>query len=351
MAADMAATLTGSPRPLLYYTGTEPTLFSLIPLQHLSDTRVEEAGATSGAILRTIAARRRSSGSAGTRTSAIRAMRAEIDRQRRTLEKVEAERARVESPAELERAGKLLQAQLHAVEKGASEVIVEDFIAGDGRQLAISLDPHLTPGKNVERYFARAQKAEKKSQEQTSRARDIRSWLERAESALAETEGLPPLTDVSDIVRANIALFPSLRPLLSKASSEKRTEPPPFRRYVVQGGFEVWVGKNAQNNDLLSTRHTAKNDLWFHARGAGGSHVVLKRGTATGEPGRTAIAQAAAVAAYYSKMKKATHVAVSMCEGKYVRKPKGANPGTVTIEREEVLFVDPALPPHQELDT
>jgi predicted ribosome quality control (RQC) complex YloA/Tae2 family protein len=59
--------------------------------------------------------------------------------------------------------------------------------------------------------------------------------------------------------------------------------------------------------------------------------------------------QAAAVAAYYSKMKKASHVAVSMCEGKFVRKPSGAAPGTVTIEREEVLFVDPSIP-HAEKD-
>jgi predicted ribosome quality control (RQC) complex YloA/Tae2 family protein len=59
---------------------------------------------------------------------------------------------------------------------------------------------------------------------------------------------------------------------------------------------------------------------------------------------KQAIEQAAAIAAYYSKMKKSKLVPVAMCEGKYVRKPKGVPAGTVTLEREKTLFVEPGLP-------
>jgi predicted ribosome quality control (RQC) complex YloA/Tae2 family protein len=128
------------------------------------------------------------------------------------------------------------------------------------------------------------------------------------------------------------------------SGTERPEERPPFRVFTVDGGFQVWAGKSGENNDLLSTRHTAKNDLWFHVRGISGSHVVIKMGTGRGEVSRRAKEQAAAIAAYYSKMKKARHVPVIMCEGKFVRKPKGAPAGTVTVERETVLFVDPALP-------
>ena len=110
------------------------------------------------------------------------------------------------------------------------------------------------------------------------------------------------------------------------------------------GGFQVWAGKSGENNDLLSTRYTKHNDLWFHARAVGGSHVVLKMGTGKGEVSKHAMEQAAAIAAYYSKMKGGKLVPVSMCEGKYVRKPRGAPPGTVRIEREKTLFVEPRLP-------
>jgi len=91
-------------------------------------------------------------------------------------------------------------------------------------------------------------------------------------------------------------------------------------------------------------KHARPNDLWFHARGSGGSHVVLRSGTGKGEISRRAIEEAAAIAAYYSKMRKARTVPVAMTQRKYIRKPKGAPVGTVMIERETVLFVEPALP-------
>ncbi|HTX98773.1 MAG TPA: NFACT RNA binding domain-containing protein, partial [Bacteroidota bacterium] len=107
---------------------------------------------------------------------------------------------------------------------------------------------------------------------------------------------------------------------------------------------EVLAGKSSENNDEL-TLHVAKpHDLWFHARGSSGSHVVLRVSTGKGEPGKKAREQAAAIAAYYSKMKTAGLVPVAMTEKKYVRKPKGAKAGSVVLEREKVVFVRPGLP-------
>jgi predicted ribosome quality control (RQC) complex YloA/Tae2 family protein len=124
---------------------------------------------------------------------------------------------------------------------------------------------------------------------------------------------------------------------------EKRAEAP-FRTFVVTGGFQVWVGKNSENNDLLTLKYARPNDLWFHARGSSGSHVVLRSGTGKGEPSRRALEEAASIAAFYSKMKSARNVPVAMTERKYVRKPRGAPAGTVTIEREKLFFVNPKLP-------
>jgi len=87
-----------------------------------------------------------------------------------------------------------------------------------------------------------------------------------------------------------------------------------------------------------------KNDLWFHARGASGSHVVLRVGTGVGDPSKEAKEAAAAIAAYYSKQRNAKYVPVAMTERKYVRKPKGSPPGTVAIDREKVMVVTPKLP-------
>ena len=131
--------------------------------------------------------------------------------------------------------------------------------------------------------------------------------------------------------------FPSVKGESQKADI-------PFRIFTVAGGFQVWAGKSSENNDLLTMKYAKPNDLWFHARGSSGSHVVLRVGTGKGEPARQAIEQAAAIAAYYSKMKTSALVPVAMTERKYVRKPKGASAGTVMIEREKILFVRPTLP-------
>jgi predicted ribosome quality control (RQC) complex YloA/Tae2 family protein len=114
--------------------------------------------------------------------------------------------------------------------------------------------------------------------------------------------------------------------------------------FTVEGGFEVWAGKSSENNDLLTLRHARPNDLWFHARGASGSHVILRVGSAAGTPGKRAKEQAAGIAAYYSRMKTARLVPVAMTERKYVHKPRGAKAGTVTIDREQVIFAVPKLP-------
>ena len=118
----------------------------------------------------------------------------------------------------------------------------------------------------------------------------------------------------------------------------------PFRIFTVDGGFEVWAGKSSKNNDELTMKFAKPNDLWFHARGAAGSHVVLKVNTGKGEPSKKAREQAASIAAYYSKMKNAKQVPVAMTEKKFVRKPKGAAPGSVAVERDKVIFAEPALP-------
>ena len=47
------------------------------------------------------------------------------------------------------------------------------------------------------------------------------------------------------------------------------------------------------------------------------------------------------MAAYYSKAKSEGLAAVIYCDRKYVRKPKGAHPGMVKVDREVTILVEP----------
>jgi predicted ribosome quality control (RQC) complex YloA/Tae2 family protein len=105
----------------------------------------------------------------------------------------------------------------------------------------------------------------------------------------------------------------------------------------------VLAGRTDADNDRLSIKLARPYDWWFHVRGMAGSHVLL-RVPEGAEPDRDTLKRAAAVAAWYSKARGGGLTPVSATLAKNVSKPRGAKPGTVTIRREIVLKVHPALP-------
>lgn len=114
-------------------------------------------------------------------------------------------------------------------------------------------------------------------------------------------------------------------------------------RYELPGGWEVLAGKTNTDNDLLSLKVARPHDWWFHVRGMPGSHVVLKVKEGE-EPDRNTLKTVAAIAAYHSKARSGGVVPVSCTRARFVTKPKGAKPGTVSIRKETVLKVRPAIP-------
>ena len=105
----------------------------------------------------------------------------------------------------------------------------------------------------------------------------------------------------------------------------------------------MMVGKTDADNDRLSLRIAKSNDWWFHVRGMPGSHVILQA-KSDEVPDRDTLKKAAAIAAYHSKARNGGVVAVSCTQARYVTKPKGAKPGTVSIRKESVLKVRPEKP-------
>jgi len=113
--------------------------------------------------------------------------------------------------------------------------------------------------------------------------------------------------------------------------------------YELPGGWKVLAGKTDEDNDILSIRLAHPEDWWFHVRGMPGSHVLLRH-RPDEEPDRETLKCAAAIAAYHSKAREGGMVSVSCTRAKYVTKPRGAKPGTVTIRRESLLKVRPGIP-------
>jgi predicted ribosome quality control (RQC) complex YloA/Tae2 family protein len=310
-----------------------PSAFSLIPLRHITESVVRDFDDPHAA-LRFFVGRRRAATEIAEQLASLRTpLRQQRDRLQRTLRAMEDEARESERADEYERMGHILLAHLAEIHKGDAAALL------DGAR--IPLDRALTPARNAQRFFEKAKRSRTAALEKAARIGPAR---QRLAAAMALLEKLDDVSSIDELRLFQQENAPALELLGLSEKAKKRAELP-FRAFTVDGGFEVWVGKSSENNDLLTLHHAKPTDLWFHARGSSGSHVVLKVATGKGEPGKRAKEQAAAVAAYFSKMKNASVVPVAMTERKYVRKPKGAPAGTVVIERERVLFVAPALPP------
>ncbi len=326
-------------RPLIYSRGDAPVAFSLLPLRIFEDEQCEEFSSLSVAVQRYVSRMRSSDTFRTEKETLVRRLELEEKKSARILEKIRGVESGSDRSAEYERKGKLIMLHLHELRKGMKSASLGDPADPGGRGDAVALEPALTPVQNAERYFERGKKARAAAEEEGTREKEIRRRLGSIAALRSEAEELHS----TELLRRFRQMHAAELSAAGVAASGKR-ELPPFRIFMVEGGFEVLAGKSSENNDLLTMKYARPDDLWFHCRGSSGSHVILRVSTGKGSPSKEAIMAAASIAAYYSKMKNATMVPVAMTARKYVRKPKGAPAGTVTIEREKVLFAEPKLP-------
>lgn len=228
---------------------------------------------------------------------------------------------RLEEAEALRRQADLLLARLRAVPKGAERVVLEGF---DGTPVEIALDPALSPQENAEKLYERAKRLE--------------GLAERALALIPKTEErLRALGEEMERVREA-----GLQELLELSRRPREGKGPKLGlRYTSPSGYPVLVGRNAKENDLL-TRAAHSEDLWFHAQGVPGSHVILK--VEGKNPPLEDLLFAARLAAYHSKARGEAQVPVDYTRKKNVWRPRKAAPGQVLYTHAKTLFVEGTLP-------
>ena len=296
--------------------------------------------------------------------------RAELERRltraERTLERraqaAEEDRGRAADMRQDRRRAEILLANYGKISRGASRVGLPDPFADSPRAtVEIALDPSLTPDENAARLFQRAKKGERGERRATDRLTETRRILsELAELRRKSREAVPreALVQVSRfLVNAGIETSArggethlgrravdtprAGRPGRGAPGAHKSLRP---RTYVTTDGWEVWVGRNNTENDLITHRMSNPHDYWFHVVGAPGSHVILRRPTRNSMPKPTTLVEAARIAAFFSKARKQTRVPVIYTERKFVSKPRNGKPGQALCTREREIVVRPLKP-------
>lgn len=328
------------PAPHIYWRNEQPDTFALVPLEHKAELKAESFDTVDAAVRifvrRSLATQRFRETYEPLRRSLAEAVEHYHHRAERMLEELSKE-SRADR---YERWGHLLMATATDVPAGSEEIEVPDLFS-EGQPVTIPLDPSLSPVENARQYYDRARRTRQSRAHAEDRLLEAEERARLAGLLLEKLESISSFNELEQFRKELLSREDTARFIRTERGEETRF---PFRRFPLGEGYEVWVGKNAKQNDLLTFKYAQKYDRWMHARGVAGSHVVLRLPHRHANPGSHILERAASIAAYFSKAQGSIFVPVTVSERKYVRKPKGAPPGSVLVEREEVLIVEPRLP-------
>jgi predicted ribosome quality control (RQC) complex YloA/Tae2 family protein len=351
-SAEVLRSELSAPEPRIYGNGPFPDAFSLVPLTHRDGEPMETFDSVDDAV--SVFVKRKLAEAHFHRL--YDPLREKLSEAAASLahgaERMMEELSSESRAGRYERWGHLLmaqqdeaEAQMEAAVRAAGgeapdevEVTLPDLFA-EGKPVTIPLDPSRDAVANAEGYYARARRTRRSREEAEAR---LDRALEEAETAQRLLDEIEAIDTLDAVKRFRKKKEDKLAPFLGQ--KDETIDRFPFRRFRLGKGFEVWVGRNARQNDELTFHTAQKYDLWMHARGVPGSHVVLHRPNRDAEPTKQQLYTAAGIAAHYSKARGSGLVPVMVAERKYVRSPKGSAPGAVTVEREDVLLVEPGLP-------
>ena len=232
----------------------------------------------------------------------------------------------------------LINANLYSLQKGSSEYEVADYY-NDYKMTKIPAAEHLSPAQNAQRYYKeyrKAQTAKKVLAQQIEAASADLEYLETVRDELSRAETERELNEIrTELSGAGF--------LKSKTGTKnKKNAPMKPLEFISPNGSRVLVGRNNTQNDALTFKISSKNDIWFHAKKAPGSHVVLV--CSEKEPISEDIEFAAGVAAWYSSVRERGSVEVDYTKVRNIKKPPASRPGFVIYHVYSTLYVKAIRP-------
>jgi predicted ribosome quality control (RQC) complex YloA/Tae2 family protein len=325
--------LTSTWAPQVYRQEGEPVAFAATPHEHLV-ARYEVEAVPSVSRAAEIA-----SGAEGAETPAkhsqrrqrlIQAVLEARGRVETRRERLLQEAAKSEEADKLRVWGELIYGYLWAIQPGQRELDV------DG--VKVPLDPALSAKEYFERY-RKAQSAGEHVPALIAEADLEIAYLEQLETLAEQAMTFPELEEVAiewethQRAREGAA---GGRTKIKRSTPPRRTKP-----LVDRNGNLIYIGRSGAENDRIAFDIAGPNDTWLHARGAPGSHVLVRWSNPAGDEEDDTLETAAALAAYYSRRRESGNVEVDITRRRHVRKIKGAGPGMVTYRNERTVAVKP----------
>ncbi len=232
--------------------------------------------------------------------------------------------------------GDLISTNQYRLQKGSMYYDLENYY-DNNNIVRIPADMLLTPSQNAQKYYKEYRKkqvAEDKLRGFIDDANAEASYFDSVIDALSRAETDSEITEI----RQELSDCGYIKKSTDKKKNQKRLKPLKFK---TRDGFSVLVGRNNTMNDALTLK-TAKNyDTWFHVQDSAGSHVICE--TSGARITDEAIHDCAVIAAYFSKARESSNVAVDYTIVKNIKKPNGAKPGFVVYDVYKTEFATPTM--------
>jgi predicted ribosome quality control (RQC) complex YloA/Tae2 family protein len=260
--------------------------------------------------------------------------------------------------------GDLILANLPDVNPGQTELACDNTFSELAEQIAIPLDPKLSGVENARHYYLQYAKTRNRLKTARVAGDDAQARLISAKERLKTIESAYSLAQLPAEKRpdkpavlsvdsgkmtnslaadkkqkSKSGKSKSAKPGLAKTKSAKSK----LASLASSDGWPIYVGRSRQENDFLISHIAQPKDIWLHVLGHSGSHVLIKVPSARQEPSLTTIAEAAYLAARFSKCAEGAKVNVIYTQAKFVKKVSGSQPGVVRYENEKTIEVDTGL--------
>lgn len=322
----------GNFHPVIYYEGDVPKEFAAIPFSHYDNYRLESYDSISQ-VLRTYYATRNTVTRIRQKSADLRhVVQTNLERARK---KYDLQTKQLQGTAGREKYkvyGELINTYGYNLDPAAKSLTCLNYYTNE--DITIPLDPQKTPQENSQKYFAKYNKQKRTFEalsELIQETADEISYLESVSNALDIALSEADLAQIKEELTAS----GYVRRKFTKKKVKLTNKP---MHFISSDGYDIYVGKNNIQNDELTFSFANGGDWWFHAKGAPGSHVIVKT---NGEelPDRT-FEEAGRLAAYYSKNRGSDKVEIDYVEKKHVKKPNGAKPGFVVYYTNYSLVID-----------
>ncbi len=320
------------PRVLLDEGGDPADVFAFPYLMHPLDAQAP-VPTVSAALERYFGARDRQDRLNQKSAAMVKILKNHIERCEKKLAQQEEDLSNAAKLEEYRLMGELINANLWQLKKGQTEAVLTNFYDEEGGSITVPLDIQLTPVQNAQRYFKKYQKARTTREMAAEQHESTLQELAYLEGMLLDVGKCVGESELEEI-RAELQSTGYVKKSASRKEKRVLPKSKPYH-YRSADGIDILVGKNAAQNERL-TGDARPNETWLHAKDMPGSHVIIK---AEGSVPDTTLAQAATLAAWYSKGQHSSMVPIDYTLKRYVKKIPGGATGMVTYTNQKTAYM------------